>query len=177
MVEIAPPSEQAAEILNFVEYAPKKKTRRPVRPPGGREDIVTEDGTAQRFADIHHNRLRYCHSTGAWFVWDGVSWKVSKTGIAFQWARQLARDLAQRQKEQVRYVTSKTSFAAGVERFARSDAAFAVTMDAWDQDPFLLGTPAGTVDLRTGHLRLSNPEEGITKLTAVGPAQSADCPL
>ncbi len=176
MVEIAPPSEQAAEILNFVEYAPKKKTRRTGRTPGGGEDIVTEDGTAQRFADIHRNRLRYCHSTGAWFVWDGVSWKVSKTGIAFQWARQLARDLAQRQKEQVRYVTSKTSFAAGVERFSRSDPVFAVTIEVWDCDPFLLGTPEGTVDLKTGKLRPSDPEEGITKLTAVSPIATADCP-
>jgi hypothetical protein len=35
----------------------------------------------------------------------------------------------------------------------RTDRAFAVTSAIWDQDPFLLGAPGGTVDLRTGQLR------------------------
>ena len=46
----------------------------------------------------------------------------------------------------------------------------------WDRDPFLLGTPAGTVDLRTGELREPDPRDGITKITAVSPAETADCP-
>jgi putative DNA primase/helicase len=46
----------------------------------------------------------------------------------------------------------------------------------WDVDPYLLGTPGGTVDLRTGTLRTSRPEEGITKTTAIAPAISAACP-
>jgi putative DNA primase/helicase len=33
------------------------------------------------------------------------------------------------------------------------------------------------VDLRTGELRQSNPDDGITKSTAVAPADAADCPL
>jgi len=41
----------------------------------------------------------------------------------------------------------------------------------------LLGTPDGTVELRTGELREARPEDGITKITAVGPAEKADCPL
>ena len=35
----------------------------------------------------------------------------------------------------------------------------------------------GTVDLRTGVLREARPEDGITKVTAVAPAETADCPL
>jgi putative DNA primase/helicase len=179
MTEITPPSERAAEILNFEEFAPAKRAEKKTRRSGESttaDGLVTEDGTAQKFAEAYRNRLRYCHSTGAWFVWDGVSWTSNKTGAAFQWARELARKLAITQPDKVRYVTSKFSFAAGVERFARSDEAFAVTMDAWDSEPFLLGTPVGTVDLRTGRLRPSDPKEGLTKLTAVGPAATADCP-
>ena len=47
----------------------------------------------------------------------------------------------------------KAAFAAGVERIAQSDRTFAVTAEIWDADPWLLGTPVGTVDLRTGALR------------------------
>ena len=39
-----------------------------------------------------------------------------------------------------------------------------------DADPFLLNTPAGTVDLRTGKMRPHNPNDYITKMTAVSPS-------
>jgi putative DNA primase/helicase len=77
----------------------------------------------------------------------------------------------------VRLSVNKTSFASGVERFARADPVFATTAEFWDRDPMLLGTPSGVVDLRTGRRRASRPEEGFTKSTAVAPADNADCPL
>ena len=40
----------------------------------------------------------------------------------------------------------------------------------------LLGTPNGTVDLRTGLVREGRPEDNITKVCAVSPASSTDCP-
>jgi putative DNA primase/helicase len=67
--------------------------------------------------------------------------------------------------------------AAAVERFAQADRAFAVTSEIWDQDHFLLGTPGGTVDLRTGDVYEARPEDFITKLAAVAPSKTADCPL
>jgi putative DNA primase/helicase len=49
----------------------------------------------------------------------------------------------------------------------------------WDRDPFLLGTPGGTVNLRNGQLRPARQTDFITKLTSVAPAETADettCP-
>lgn len=40
-----------------------------------------------------------------------------------------------------------------------------------DNDPFLLNTPAGTVDLRTGKIREHSPEDYCTKMTAVSPSK------
>src|SRR6478736_4249493 len=40
----------------------------------------------------------------------------------------------------------------------------------------LLGTPVGTIDLRTGDLRAADQSDGITKTTAVAAAETADCP-
>jgi putative DNA primase/helicase len=146
------------------------------RQPAPARAIVTEDSAALRFADLFRDKLKYCHDTGAWFEWTGTVWQQNRTGLAFSWSRDLARELAGSEPDKVRYVTSKTSFAAGVERFSRCDPRFAVTMEAWDSDPFLLGTPGGTVELRTGTLRQSNPSEGLTKSTAVAPAKAVDCP-
>ena len=52
-----------------------------------------------------------------------------------------------------------------------------MTSAIWDRDPFLLGTPGGTLDLRTAELRDPVREDYITKLTSVTPSVMPDCPL
>lgn len=138
--------------------------------------LITEDSVALEFARLYRNRLRYCHSHGSWFEWNGSIWQRNRTGLAFQWARELVRKLSVEEADKVRFVSSKTSFAAGVEKYARSDPNFAVESEAWDGDAMLLGTPDGTVDLRTGELREAEPEEGITRSTEVAPNDDASCP-
>jgi putative DNA primase/helicase len=81
------------------------------------------------------------------------------------------------QSTKSRLTANKTNFASGVERFARSDRAFACDSSEWDPHHFLLGTPEGTVNLCDGVLQVSSPESRITKLTGVAPADTADCPL
>jgi putative DNA primase/helicase len=65
---------------------------------------------------------------------------------------------------------------AAVERLARSDPRLAASVDQWDRDPWLLNTPAGTVELsKNGLIREHRRLDYITKITAVGPG--GDCPL
>ena len=85
--------------------------------------------------------------------------------------------MTQAKAAKARVVCGKTSFAAGVERFAQADRAFAVTSELWDPDQYLLGTPDGTVDLRSGEIKAAHPNDFITKITAVTPAQTAACPV
>ena len=139
-------------------------------------ELLTEDSTALAFTDRYRDRLLFDHDLGMWFVWTGTRWEHERTCLAFSWARDLARELAKNMPERMRLIPSKASFAGNVERFARADRAFAVTSDIWDSDGYLLGTPAGTVDLRTGELREAQPDDFITKATAVAPAETAHCP-
>lgn len=132
----------------------------------------TEDALALIFADKRRNQLRYCHDTGSWFTWNGVMWRRETTALAFDWCRKTCRDHGGGKA-----AFGKASTAAGVERFARADRAFAVTAEVWNQDDFLLGTPGGTVDIKTGQLRPSRQADYITKSTSVAPASTADCPL
>jgi putative DNA primase/helicase len=62
---------------------------------------------------------------------------------------------AKRKGEMLR---NKTTVAA-VELLARSNPATAASADAFDADVMLLGTPGGTVDLRTGELREARRED------------------
>ena len=140
-------------------------------------ELLTEDSAALEFARIYGDKLKFDHDAGKWREWTGAIWRENNTGLAFNYARDLARDLAAREPDKVRYVTSKTSFAAGVERFARADPVFATTSEFWDRDPMFLGTPEGVVDLRTGRQRAAKPADGITKTTAIAPTDNADCPL
>jgi hypothetical protein len=143
------------------------------------DDLVTEDSAAEGFVELHGDDLRYCHTRESWFHWNGARWVPDETARAFHYARQLARNLARDQDERRQYITSKVSFASGVERFARSDPRIAVTAKYWDHDPWLLGTPDGTIDLKIGALRASARADGITKTTSVAPVgpEIASCPL
>lgn len=137
---------------------------------------LTEDGVALAFTEKFHDALRYCHDTGAWYVWEGSHWRQNRDKIAFSWARQLVRKLNRSAEFKTKAITGKASFAASVERFAQADRAFAVTTEKWDRARDLLGTPGGTVDLRTGIMRPAAREDHITKTTAITPAETADCP-
>jgi putative DNA primase/helicase len=75
------------------------------------------------------------------------------------WARREARKL--RDKDTI----------SAIELLARSNLASAASPDWFDHGPMLLGTPKGTVDLRTGLLREARREDMISKLTACGPAE------
>lgn len=143
----------------------------------GAERLVTEDSAALAFVAAHRDRLRYCHSSSTWFEFDGVAWRRDKTHRAFHFARELARRMAKTEADRIKYVTSKNAFANGVEIFAKRDPALATTADQWDPDPWQLGTPGGTVDLRTGTLRKARADDRITKLTACAPARKAECPI
>jgi putative DNA primase/helicase len=56
-----------------------------------------------------------------------------------------------------------------IERLARADRRHAATVEQWDADLWLLNTPEGTVDLRTGELREHRRDDYITKITKSGP--------
>lgn len=141
---------------------------------------ITEDGVALAFAARHLHQLRFCHSTGRWYVWSGYHWSRQETQLAFAWARDVCREMAADNPKAG--ALAKAAAAAAVERFARADQRLVTTADKWDADPWLLGTPGGTVDLRTGALRPADPRDQITRLTAVAPVPpdafnpARDCP-
>lgn len=133
---------------------------------------ATEDGLARAFADAHGDDLRYCHETGAWFIWNGACWQQDRTEESFHRVRELCR--LHNPKPDQRLARAAT--AGAVERLAKADPVFAVTADHWDTDPHRLGTPGGTVDLRTGRLCSPHRRDFITKVTAVVPDAGGCCP-
>jgi putative DNA primase/helicase len=137
----------------------------------------SEEHLALEFTHRHGDRLRYVAAWGKWFEWEGRVWREDTTWRTFGLSRILCREMARGindPKVNPKAIASRNT-AANVMKLAAADRRHAAKVDQWDSDPWLLNTPAGTVDLRTGQLRQHDPDAYMTKMTAVAPG--GECPL
>jgi putative DNA primase/helicase len=144
---------------------------------------------------------RHVARWGKWLFWTGTHWKVddrldhltrtrdylrTRATELTGWAEGKAAALDTEKegegskfcrwaKDQARIMRSKNTVAA-VESLARSKSASIAGVDAFDANRLLLGTPGGTVDLRTGELRQAKQSDMITKLTACAPSTPGSRP-
>lgn len=135
-----------------------------------------EDELARKFVVENRGKLRYVAAWGKWLVRDPAVWKFDETLLTFDLARKICRVAARNTDDEklARQIASARTVAA-VEKLARSDRNMAGTTDEWDSDPFLLNTPGGVVDLRTGATLAHRDDDFVTKITAAKPG--GDCPL
>jgi putative DNA primase/helicase len=173
-VDILTPSGTALTLVGSVPSVPASD--RAVTPEHNTLGCLTEDEIALGLVERYVNRLRYCHSSGRWFTWNGNNWQVDTTRQASEVMRLLAREASQYADYETKIRVQKNSFIGGVNKLCQADPEFAVGYDAWDQDKFKLGTPTGTINLRNGSVQPPDPNDGITKATAVTVASSANCP-
>jgi len=142
----------------------------PERPPA-----LSDDALALLFAARYVDDLRHVNAWGKWFNWCGTHWCADETLLTFDRARLVCREAAAKCdniKAAPAIASAKT--VAAVERLARADRRIAATIDQWDADPWLLNTPNGVVDLKSGDLHPHRPGDYLTKVTAVAP--QGDCP-
>ncbi|MEB2353244.1 MAG: phage/plasmid primase, P4 family [Burkholderiaceae bacterium] len=143
------------------------------------EDVVTPE-----FSD-NHLALEFVAQYGAGLRWSpgldwmrdaGTHWTRDDHLIRFNAARLTCRSAANAAdaKVQARLASAKT--VAAVLSLAQSDPRIVVPSEEWDRDPFMLNTPAGIVDLRTGNLRTRNRVDYLTQITAVSPDAAMRCP-
>jgi putative DNA primase/helicase len=143
---------------------------------------TTEDAIALRFAEAHANTLRHVAMWSRWLRWEGKRWSTDETLSVFDLVRRQCREarkaLPADASEKLHAILASARTVAAVERLAKSDRRLAATVDQWDQDPDLLNTPSGLIDLRTGAIRPHASADYCTKITAVAPAPpGTDCPL
>lgn len=122
---------------------------------------ATEDGIAQHFSRTVGTDFIYDPRVGSWYYWDDAKWARVPRDHVIAELRCIARAAG-------KTALRKASASSGAELLARSDPAHRLAGE-WNHDPFLLGTPEGVVDLRTGLLREANSADLVTKHTSVGP--------
>jgi putative DNA primase/helicase len=149
--------------------------RAAMRDKGGAVSAFSEDALALKFAALHADELRFVYLWGKWFRFTDTLWQEDVTLNTTSLTRDICREVARAANDSGKGIASYRTVAS-VLALAKSDRRLAATMDQWDRDLWLLNTPSGTLDLRTGGLRPHNRLDYITKITTVSPT-GGDCPM
>jgi putative DNA primase/helicase len=167
-----------SDIPKVVASAVKKYSPIITTIDGTKAPAFSEEDLALRFADLHWHNIRYVAAWGKWYCYDQMTWKSDETRKTFSLARDLCRAVAvgvNKSRDAKTMASAKTR--AAVVGLAGEDRRLAATVDQWDTDPWLLNTPGGVVDLRTGARREHRPDDYMTKITSVAPGASCPTPL
>jgi putative DNA primase/helicase len=135
---------------------------------------------------------KYVAMQGRWYFWDATVWAIDerlahmtlardflqdRAREVAEWADAKAETLPEKKADDIRAWAKRegrglrsANTVAAVASLARSNQASVTQANAFDADLLLLGTPGGTVDLRTGELRPARREDMISKMTAVTPS-------
>ena len=165
-----PEGEPVSNALKWSDIEPETAPE-PLVPSEGYSD----DALALRFSAQHGNDLRYVAQWGRWLRWNGTRWEEDQTVLVFDMVRRVCREAAEEVEDERQAARIRSAMTvAAVERLARSDRRHAAIVEQWDSNPWLLNTPKGIVDLKTGKLQPAKREDYATKATATVPG--GDCP-
>jgi putative DNA primase/helicase len=168
------------DVATFITHGPRMQMHDLAdvdEPVVGSDESVwgTEDALALAFTRRYHRDWRYVAAWGRWLVWDGLRWRTEDTLAATDLIRSVCRQTAVRaDNPKVAAKLASAGTVSGVERLARADRRHAATTDEWDADPWLLNTPGGVVDLKTGRQRPHERADRMTKITTA--TAKGECP-
>ena len=148
----------------------------------------SEDDLALRFARRHADEFRYVPRWNCWMFWDGKRWSEDERTRAFSLAREVGREASlqmqalRKNKRSAKNPSSATNLAsaktrAAIIKLASSDERLVATVDQWDRDPWLLNTPGGVIDLRTGEVSPHRQDHYMTQITSVSANDKCLTPL
>ena len=149
---------------------------------------------ANRFARGAGIDLRYVSKLGAWFVWtpDQNRWVEDDVLLHLTMLKRFQVEVAEEAYQQtfqavlretrsegdaaraaVRAASalSSTSKTMSILAALRSVPSIAATVEAFDKDLWLLNTPGGVVDLKTGAMRETRREDMFSKVTICAPRE------
>lgn len=156
-------------------------------------------GEARAFAADAAGQVLFTEGTG-WLCWDGKKFAQSEAAVHLRFHAFTDRQLIEARKDVHTAVDAladadelssgdarqKTAQARAYLKFVQAQRntggiaqslketahIVAVSVNELDADPFLLNTPGGVIDLRTGQMRPNDPADRCTKCAAVAPSDA-----
>lgn len=130
---------------------------------------------AERFTRAYPGKFLHAHGIG-WHSYDGNRWAECKDGAETRAVVALVKDALHEipaldpdgRKDLFKDIQRCESAAGigGVLDLAKTMHPCTVAAEQLDADRYLLNTASGTVNLRTGKIRASNPADRLSKVTA-----------
>lgn len=146
---------------------------------------VTDLDIARCFADKFKGKLYHVHAWKSWVSWDGCRWARDPDEKVVRYAMSLADDYEKEaREEEIPDRRAKLFKMAGTlskgktirEMIALGRALMPKPSEDFDRDPELLNTPLETVSLTSGWHYPNDPNDDISKMTAVAYDPDATCP-
>lgn len=147
----------------------------------------SDAGQMELVKELYGDKLLFDRSLNKWLSYNGVYWKlddgetiqrclISAARLRKEAAESIPDDPQKTRDKEMRFATGCANYSriSNVDRLLRN-VLEAPPPDAWEADPWLLATPSGVVDLRTGLIVPSDPTQYIAKLTTVGYDPTATC--
>ncbi len=164
------------DVPTFLASGPRITIQSPVagedtEEPDEKAVWATDDALALSFSPDVTLRTGVTAPSGA-SGWHGrvTHWQSDETLLVTHLMRHICREVAfKASSHRLAAKLASSSTVNGVERLARSERRHASTSDEWDSDPWLVNTPGGVVDLRTGKLRPHDRADRMTKITTATP--------
>jgi hypothetical protein len=155
---------------------PPRASRPPIEgantaPDGDFSDIKL----AAEFSGLHDGELVHVASwKNGWFRWNGSRWEPRAKDRILHSVKSICRNAALSASPKLVRSIESGATVSQIERLARGDDRRARDPDQFDADPWVLNTPGGIVDLKTGQMRPHNRKEYHTKITSCAPG--GKCP-
>ncbi len=167
----------AQEVFDVIAERPDPVVER-------REELAPTFGTehwlAWRALHLIGPRLRFVPQQGKWYVWNSTHWvpdsiKLAEAEVNGMLVREAKRIVAEaegdaerekRRKVAASFQTAQRS--VNVRRLLESDRNIALDANSLDSDPWILNTPSGVIDLKTGNVSPCDPGLLCSRITATG---------
>lgn len=168
MAALSPGEQLLAERLRTASFS--------VDEPVPVEESATDLGNSLRFARLFRDRARYAADVERWYVWDGRRWAPDRTGRVVDLTKHVIDDVRRQAFVDHDNRDAWLQWANRSEALPRrraivdgatSEPDLVVLSDVFDRDENLLVVRNGTVDLRTGELRESRPDDLCSHLAEV----------
>jgi putative DNA primase/helicase len=128
----------------------------------------TNDDYAIGFRQQNAGRFLFNYDTRRWLEYDGRTWTERDPNYMLACIREFCRQNGGYEAKKPR----TTSFWEGTLKALCADKELLVPQRAFDADRYLLNTPDGTIDLRTGDMRAHSALDMLTLCTTASPGLS-----
>lgn len=135
----------------------------------------SDDAMALEFVAIYGAGLRWTPGMG-WMHDQTTHWVRDEHLIRYDLARKTARRVAQGADPKARKAITSAKTVNSILFLAQSDPDIVVPATQWDNDPLMLNTPGGLVDLKTGKIAERNRGQYLTQITRISPDDTQKTP-